>query len=172
LNEGLATVRKAIARFFDLRHRDDLLFLYFSGHGVRDEQGHLYLAVRDTERAILAGTAIEASFVTARMDRSASKRLVLVLDCCHSGAFGYGAKAAQGAAVGTATVFEARLPNRRRASGRSVNKATSSSRRTRMRVEPSCRLGSKKRWPASFQACVWKPCASWRTSFVAVIRRV
>ena len=106
LNEGLATVRRAIARFFDAKHRDDLLMLYFSGHGVRDEQGHLYLAVRDTERAILAGTAIEASYVTTRMDRSASKRLVLVLDCCHSGAFGYGAKAAQGATVGTATAFE------------------------------------------------------------------
>ena len=106
LNEGLATVRKAIARFFDLKHRDDLLFLYFSGHGVRDEQGHLYLAVRDTERVVLAGTAIEASFITGRMDRSASKRLVLVLDCCHSGAFGYGTKAAQGATVGTATAFE------------------------------------------------------------------
>jgi tetratricopeptide (TPR) repeat protein len=106
LNEGLATVRRAIARFFDAKHRDDLLLLYFSGHGVRDEQGHLYFAVRDTERAILAGTAIEASYVTTRMDRSASKRLVLVLDCCHSGAFGYGAKAAQGATVGTATAFE------------------------------------------------------------------
>src|SRR5262245_28577649 len=106
MNEGLATVRRSIARFFDLRHRDDLLFMYFSGHGIRDEQGHLYLAVRDTERSILAGTAIEASYVTARMDRSASKRLVLVLDCCHSGAFGHGAKSAQGATVGTATVFE------------------------------------------------------------------
>ena len=106
LNEGLATVRKSIARFFDAKHRDDLLLLYFSGHGVRDEQGHLYLAVRDTERAVLAGTAIEASYVTTRMDRSASKRLVLVLDCCHSGAFGLGAKSAQGATVGTASAFE------------------------------------------------------------------
>jgi GTPase SAR1 family protein len=106
LNEGLATVRKAIARFFDSKHRDDLLLLYFSGHGVRDEQGNLYLAVRDTERAVLAGTAIEASYVTTMMDRSGAKRLVLVLDCSHSGAFGYGAKAAQGASVGTATAFE------------------------------------------------------------------
>jgi hypothetical protein len=106
LNEGLATVRKAIARFFDAKHRDDLLLLYFSGHGIRDEQGHLYLAVRDTERAVLAGTAIEASYVTTRMDRSASKRLVLVLDCCHSGAFGLGTKSAQGSTVGTASAFE------------------------------------------------------------------
>ncbi len=99
-------MRKSIARFFDAKHRDDLLLLYFSGHGVRDEQGHLYLAVRDTERAVLAGTAIEASYVTTRMDRSASKRLVLVLDCCHSGAFGLGAKSAHGATVGTASAFE------------------------------------------------------------------
>ena len=99
-------MRKSIARFFDAKHRDDLLLLYFSGHGVRDEQGHLYLAVRDTERAVLAGTAIEASYVTTRMDRSASKRLVLVLDCCHSGAFGSAPKSAQGATVGTATAFE------------------------------------------------------------------
>jgi tetratricopeptide (TPR) repeat protein len=106
LNEGLATVRRAIAQFFDAKHRDDLLVLYFSGHGVRDEQGHLYLAVKDTERSILAGTAIEASYVTTRMDRSASKRLVLVLDCCHSGAFGHGSKSAQGATVGTASAFE------------------------------------------------------------------
>jgi hypothetical protein len=106
LNEGLANVRRAIAQFFDRKHRDDLLFLYFSGHGVRDEQGHLYLAVRDTERAVLAGTAIEASYVTTRMDRSASKRLVLVLDCCHSGAFGLGSKSAQVSTVGTASAFE------------------------------------------------------------------
>ena len=75
LNEGIATVRRAIASFFDLKHRDDLLLFDFSGHGVRDEQGHLYLAVRDTERAVPTGTAIDASFVTAQMDRSASRRL-------------------------------------------------------------------------------------------------
>src|SRR5688572_14141015 len=106
LNEDCATVRRAIARFFEARGRDDLLLMYFSGHGVRDDHGHLYLAVRDTERDLLSGTAIEASFVTARMDRSLSKRLVLILDCCHSGAFGYGAKGVHGASVGTATAFE------------------------------------------------------------------
>lgn len=106
LNESGATVRKAIARFFDQRHRDDLLLLYFSGHGVKDEQGHLYLALRDTESRLLAGTAIETAFISGRMDRSFSKRQVLVLDCCHSGAFAHGAKAAQGVSVGTAEAFE------------------------------------------------------------------
>jgi uncharacterized caspase-like protein len=98
LNEGCATVRKAIARFYDQRQRDDLLLLYFSGHGVKDEQGHLYLALRDTESGLLAGTAIETAFISGRMDRSFSKSQVLVLDCCHSGAFAHGTKAAQASA--------------------------------------------------------------------------
>ena len=106
LNEDCASVRKAIARFYDQRQRDDLLLLYFSGHGVKDEQGHLYLALRDTESGLLAGSAIETAFITGRMDRSFSKRQVLVLDCCHSGAFAHGAKAAQGVSVGTAEAFE------------------------------------------------------------------
>ncbi len=106
LNEGCASVRKAVARFYDKRQRDDLLLLYFSGHGVKDEQGRLYLALRDTESALLAGTAIETAFISERMDRSFSKRQVLVLDCCHSGAFAHGAKAAQGVSVGTAEAFE------------------------------------------------------------------
>ena len=106
LNEGLATIRKSIARFFDAKHRDDLLLLYFSGHGIRDEQGTLYLAVRDTERAVLAGTAIEASYIATRIDRSAAKRQVLILDCSNSGAFGYGSKAGGLSTVGTAEAFE------------------------------------------------------------------
>jgi hypothetical protein len=106
LNEECASVRKAIARFYDQRQRDDLLLLYFSGHGIKDEQGHLYLALRDTESGLLAGSAIETAFIAGRMDRSFSKRQVLVLDCCHSGAFAHGVKAAQGASVGTAEAFE------------------------------------------------------------------
>ena len=109
LNEGTTAVRKAIARFYDRKQRDDLLLLYFSGHGVKDEHGHLYLALRDTEIALLAGSAIEASFISTRMDQSFSKRQVLVLDCCHSGAFTDGAKAAEGASVGTAEAFEGTL---------------------------------------------------------------
>ena len=105
-NEPSFVVRKTIAKFFAQRKRDDLLLLYFSGHGVRDEQGHLYLALKDTERSLLTGTAIEAAFITAQMDRSHSKRQVLMLDCCHSGAFSHGAKAALGASVGTAAAFE------------------------------------------------------------------
>ena len=68
---------RPIARLFKEKSPDDLLLLYFSGHGVLDDQGHLYLAVKDTERDLLSGTAIPANFITGEMDRSRSKRQVL-----------------------------------------------------------------------------------------------
>ncbi len=44
-------VREKIDEFLDLKKPDDLLLLYFSGHGVRDEMGSLYLALKNTSRA-------------------------------------------------------------------------------------------------------------------------
>lgn len=103
---GLAVVRRSIAQFFSQAKKDDLLVFYFSGHGVKDENGHLYLAVRDTEVKLLSGTSIEAAFITSQMDRSPSKRQILILDCCHSGAFAQGAKGAASQVVGTGPAFE------------------------------------------------------------------
>lgn len=106
VNQPSTTVRRAIAGFFMSRGRDDLLLLYFSGHGIRDDRGQLFLAVRDTEHNLLRGTAIPAAYITEEMDNSRSRRQVLILDCCHSGAFSQGMKAAPGASVGTASAFE------------------------------------------------------------------
>lgn len=39
------------------------------------------------------------------MDQSRSRRQVVVLDCCHSGAFERGAKAVTGESVGTQALF-------------------------------------------------------------------
>src|SRR5262249_45749315 len=99
-------VRRAIARFFIDKRPGDVLLLYFSGHGVLDDQGHLYLAVRDTDHTLLRATAISAALITQEMDRSRSRRQVLILDCCHSGAFARGAKGVPGMSVGTAAAFE------------------------------------------------------------------
>ena len=106
IDQPEGALRKAIAHFFADRQKEDLLLLYFSGHGVLDDQGLLYFAAKDTEHQSLSATAVPASFVRQEMDRSYSRRQVLVLDCCHSGAFGRGAKGVRGASVGTATRFE------------------------------------------------------------------
>jgi alpha-glucoside transport system substrate-binding protein len=106
VNMSGASTRRSISQFFANKTRDDLLLLYFSGHGVLDEYGDLFLATKETERSYLRGTAIPAGFITDEMDHSRSRRQVLILDCCHSGAFARGSKGSTGASVGTAKAFE------------------------------------------------------------------
>jgi formylglycine-generating enzyme required for sulfatase activity/uncharacterized caspase-like protein len=108
LNEGEGKTRRSIARFFAERKAADLLLLYFSGHGVRNEQGQLFLAANDTEISILDATGIPAEFVTRAMNHSRSQRQLLILDCCNSGAFAHGSKSASGVgkSMGIATAFE------------------------------------------------------------------
>src|SRR5687767_10934278 len=107
LNEPEYVVRRTIDEFFDQKRPDDLLILYFSGHGVRDELGALYLAVKNTIRTRLRSTAIKSDYIREAMDQSRSRRQVLILDCCNSGAFSQGTKAATGVSIGTASAFEA-----------------------------------------------------------------
>ena len=106
LNQPECVVREAIDDFFNQKMPDDLLVLYFSGHGVRDEIGALYLAVKNTIRSKLRATGIKSDYIREAMDQSRSRRQVLVLDCCNSGAFAQGTKAEIGGSVGTKTAFE------------------------------------------------------------------
>lgn len=106
LNESEAMIREAIDGLFYQKKPDDLIVLYFSGHGVRDEYGVLYLAVKNTNRSRLRSTAVKSDYIRESMDQSRSKRQVLILDCCNSGAFAHGTKAATGGSIGTASAFE------------------------------------------------------------------
>jgi Tol biopolymer transport system component len=105
LSEVSNEVRAAIGDFFAERKRDDLLLLYFSGHGVLDENGYFYLAVKDTQHNRLRATGISASFIKEEMENCRSSRQVLVLDSCHSGAFARG-KGAVGLNAITRATFE------------------------------------------------------------------
>jgi chaperonin GroEL len=105
VDETEPVVSRGIARLYHRRKRGDLLLLYYSGHGIKDEySGELYLATRDTEMDIASATAIGAAFVRGQIDKSGSRRNVVVLDCCHSGAFAEG-KAALGSSAGTREAF-------------------------------------------------------------------
>ncbi|MFS8097750.1 caspase family protein [Lentzea alba] len=99
INSSAAEVNEAVEDFFADREPDDLLVLHFSGHGVKDEAGELHFATAGTKLNRLAGTAVSADFVARRMNRSRSRRVVLLLDCCYSGAFGRGMVARAGGAV-------------------------------------------------------------------------
>jgi len=106
VDEQASSVIEAIDEFFDQKKPDDLLVLYFSGHGIRDEIGSLYLAFKNTIRTRLRSTAIKSDYIRDAMDQSRSKRQVLILDCCNSGAFPQGTKAELGGSMGMTKAFQ------------------------------------------------------------------
>ncbi|WP_326796460.1 caspase family protein [Streptomyces sp. NBC_01808] len=85
-------VMRAVERFFRDRSRDDLLLLHLSCHGIKDDDGHLHFAARDTDRDLPASTAMPAAFLRSQLERCRARTIVVLLDCCYSGAFLTGAK--------------------------------------------------------------------------------
>jgi hypothetical protein len=90
VNQPGQLVEEEIEGFFADRKPDDLLVLYLSCHGVKDQDGRLYFAATDTKLQRLAASGISSTFVNEQMANSRSKRVVLLLDCCYSGAFARG----------------------------------------------------------------------------------
>ncbi|MBD2498391.1 caspase, EACC1-associated type [Nostoc sp. FACHB-280] len=87
----------AIYKLFSECKKDDLVLFFFSGHGITDEVGRLYLSTRETRKAengkLITPTSVAASFIHEQMSNSRSKRQVVILDSCFSAAFAKGMSA-------------------------------------------------------------------------------
>jgi hypothetical protein len=83
-------LRRRLSQFFSDRRPDDLLLVHLSCHGIKDEDGDLYFAAADTDVEHLDATGVSAEWLRKRMDRCSSRGIVLMLDCCHSGAVARG----------------------------------------------------------------------------------
>ncbi|MGK7893262.1 MAG: tetratricopeptide repeat protein, partial [Xenococcus sp. (in: cyanobacteria)] len=96
LNPDVVTMQIEIENLFSLtRHKDDLVLLYFAGHGFPDsDNNNLFFATRETRKNkqgnFLIATAVSAQTIQHYMTLSPSKRQVVILDCCFSGAFAKG----------------------------------------------------------------------------------
>jgi hypothetical protein len=71
--------------------------VHFSCHGLKDDDGQLYLAAADTQIDRLLSTGVDATWVNRLMSRCRSERIVLFLDCCFAGAFTAGVARRTGA---------------------------------------------------------------------------
>jgi uncharacterized caspase-like protein len=80
-------VAEEVERFFVERNLNDVALFYFSGHGIKDEDGALYFAAMNTKRQFLRSTAVPSDHMVAAMRRCRSRQQVLLLDCCYAGAF-------------------------------------------------------------------------------------
>lgn len=89
--DPLAMQSEIEALFTQQCSRDDLVLLYFSGHGIKDDSGNLYFATRltrkNTKGDLIRATAVAARFVHEMLHDSRARRQVIILDCCLSGAF-------------------------------------------------------------------------------------
>lgn len=106
INQPHHRVGEAIGEFYRDRRRDDLTLLYFTGHGLKDDSGRLYLAMTNTRRDSLLFTALSAEHIDQAMEGCPSRQKVLILDCCYSGAFPAGRLSKGDAAVHTLERFQ------------------------------------------------------------------
>ncbi|WOD39539.1 caspase, EACC1-associated type [Nodosilinea sp. E11] len=91
INPTQPEMAEAIELWFQDRHPEDLVLLFFSGHGVKDDRRDLYFAAANTKKhrdRLLTSTATSARFIHDRIRACKAKYQVLILDCCFGGAFG------------------------------------------------------------------------------------
>ncbi|ABW26571.1 caspase, EACC1-associated type [Acaryochloris marina] len=90
INPDLAEMRENIEDLFTRSSKQDLVLLYFSGHGITDDNNRLYLTSRNTSKIRYRSRSVPASFIQNLSDDTHAKRQVIILDCCYSGAFAEG----------------------------------------------------------------------------------
>lgn len=101
-------IKREIEGFFDDARLSDLLLLYMSGHGVLSQTRRFYFATSSTQLRWLRATAIEDSFISDVMQHSRARSIVLIVDCCHSGAFAKGLVPKSAPGVDVVPRFEGR----------------------------------------------------------------
>lgn len=81
VNPPVGELRRRVADFYQRKRRHDDLLLYIIGYSLLDETGQMVLATLDTRLDKLAETTLPAGWLAGCMDRSYSRRQLLLLDC-------------------------------------------------------------------------------------------
>lgn len=87
-NEPSYKVLAHANKIFKSSSKDDLIILYYSGHGKLNSVGKLHLTTVNTDLSILEATSIPGEVLKTYADISLSRKVVFILDCCYSGAIG------------------------------------------------------------------------------------
>ena len=74
------------------REPDDLVLIYFAGHGIRDNLGDLCLVPHDfsyhSDGSFNFSSMLHAKEIEVSVNNCRSKNIILIIDSCHSGALG------------------------------------------------------------------------------------
>ena len=88
LNESV-TERNVVASLDKIAAKagtDDLVVVFFSGHGVVDSRGRSYWVMHDTDLSSLRATALPRTELTDLFEYIRTSRLVTLIDSCYSAA--------------------------------------------------------------------------------------
>src|SRR5882757_7166307 len=99
IDQDVLTIRDQLSALMDGRSADDMVLLYYSGHGIVAKGQRLYLATGQSSFDRPQARSIATNEVRDLMEQSRAGRLVVILDCCHSGVFAEGAKGAEAPAM-------------------------------------------------------------------------
>jgi|GEM_PF-498664 WD40 repeat protein len=64
---------------------DDVVILFFAGHGVLDSELNYYLATTEVEMENIANTALRYDYLEGLFDGIPARKKVIIIDACHSG---------------------------------------------------------------------------------------
>ena len=83
-NPNLQMMEEEIENLFLYPQSDDLIFFFYSGHCIQDSGGKLYLSSSTTRRSytgdLIRSSALAAGILHESMNRSSSKRQIVILD--------------------------------------------------------------------------------------------
>lgn len=88
INEHSTDTFGEIEQMFNEAEHDDSLLVYFSGHGELDRQNDLCLLFKNTRMDRLLATSLNYSMIKKCIKASRCKTIIIILDCCYSGAAG------------------------------------------------------------------------------------
>ncbi|MBC7570449.1 MAG: caspase family protein [Spirosoma sp.] len=87
INPALVESRKAISEISLNANENDVVFFYYSGHGLLDNHRSLFLLYRDSESDFKDATCMESEYILSQFRKSKCKNFIIIIDACHSGAF-------------------------------------------------------------------------------------
>lgn len=93
-NESNLEVLDKLQDVVNQAQKEDLLLIYYSGHGKPNKAGILHLTTVNTVVNKLESRAISINQVYGILDTAKCRKIVIILDCCYSGAAGQGFKGA------------------------------------------------------------------------------
>jgi hypothetical protein len=85
INKSNSEAMLALNEWISKASYDDLLLIYFSGHGKLSLTGDLFLTCFNTNSDSLLATAIKYSFILDLIRNYSVQKVAILLDCCYAG---------------------------------------------------------------------------------------